>query len=150
MGRALNATGRQIFYSVEGWMPEDGNWGPEIANMWRTGSDIWPNWDDHSNCIMNNIYQTNIAAPYHKVGSGFNDPDMLQPPNTLKTVLSPGLAPEEAYSQFKLWVIMKSPLMLGLNYAQIADLKTLEGKYYSLITNPEMLAINKDKSEQAR
>ena len=38
MSRALNATGRKIFYSVEGWDPEQGNWGPELANMWRTGN----------------------------------------------------------------------------------------------------------------
>jgi len=36
-------------------------------------------------------------------GGGFNDGDMLQPPNTLLTVLKPGLAPEESMSQFKLW-----------------------------------------------
>lgn len=150
MQRALNASGRQIFYSVEGWNPGDGNWGPELANMWRTGSDIWPNWDNKPNCILRNVYQTNIAAPYHKVGSGFNDPDMLQPPNTLKTVLSPGLSPEESASQFKLWVIMKAPLILGVNYAQVADLKSLDPSYYSLITNTEMIAIDQDLSEQAR
>jgi alpha-galactosidase len=120
MGRALNATGRKILYSVEGWSPEtDSTWGPEIADSWRTGSDIWPNWDNHNVCILNNLYQTNFAAKFHIVGKGFNDPDMLQPPNTLKTVLSPGLTPEESYTQFKLWVVMKSPLVLGVNWAQV-------------------------------
>ena len=52
MSRALNATGRSIFYSVEGWNPKDGNWGPEVANMWRTGADIWPDWDK---CILHNV-----------------------------------------------------------------------------------------------
>eukprot|EP00911_Craspedida_sp_UC1_P002655 UC1_evm2s1953 len=42
MARALNATGRTIFYSVEGWDPSQGSWGPELADMWRTGNDIWP------------------------------------------------------------------------------------------------------------
>ena len=150
MGRALNATGRPILYSVEGWSPSqpDAAWGPEIANSWRTGSDIWPNWDNHNVCIMNNLYQTNEAARWHKVGEGFNDPDMLQPPNTLKTVLSPGLTPEESYSQFKLWVIMKSPLVLGVNWEQIADLESLEPTYFALLTNKEILAINQDMSPQ--
>jgi len=151
MGRALNATGRSILYSVEGWTPEsDSSWGPSVANSWRTGSDIWPNWDNHNVCILNNLYQTNFAAKWHTVGKGFNDPDMLQPPNTLITVLSPGLTPEEAYSQFKLWVVMKSPLVLGTNYAQIADLKTLEPTYFGLLTNTEMIDINQDMSEQGR
>ena len=35
----------------------------------------------------------------------------------------------ESYSQFKLWVIMKSPLVLGTNWAQLADLATLEPTY---------------------
>jgi hypothetical protein len=149
MGRALNATGRPILYSVEGWSPaEDSSWGPAVADSWRTGSDIWPNWDNHNVCILNNLYQTNYAAKWHVVGKGFNDPDMLQPPNTLKTVLSPGLTPEEAYSQFKLWVVMKSPLVLGVNWEQIADLKTLEPTYYSLLTNTEVLAVNQDMSPQ--
>jgi len=151
MGRALNATGRPILYSVEGWSPKDSDasWGPEIADSWRTGADIWPNWDNHPVCIMNNLYQTNAAAKWHKVGEGFNDPDMLQPPNTLKTVLKPGLAPEEAYSQFKLWVLMKAPLVLGTNWEQLADLETLEPTYFGMLTNKEILAINHDMSPQA-
>jgi len=150
MGRALNATGRQILYSVEGWSPEDdATWGPAIANSWRTGSDIWPSWDNMPNCILNNLYQTNYAAKFHIVGKGFNDPDMLQPPNTLITVRTPGLAPEESYTQFKLWVIMKSPLVLSVNYQQLPNLKTLEPTYYALLTNREILAINQDLSPQA-
>lgn len=151
MGRALNKTGRTIRYSVEGWSPDvNSAWGPEVANMWRVGSDIWPHWDNNPNCILNNLYTCNHAAPFHYVGKGFNDPDMLQPPNTLKTVLSPGLSPDEAYSQFKLWVIMKSPLQLSVQYDQLADLKTLEPAYYGLLTNLEFLAINSDQSLQAR
>jgi len=151
MGRALNATGRPILYSVEGWDPKDSDaeWAPEIANSWRTGSDIWPNWDNNHVCIMNNLYQTNAAATWHRVGEGFNDPDMLQPPNTLKTVLKPGLAPEEAYSQFKLWVVMKAPLVLGTQWDQLADLETLEPTYFGMLTNKEILAINQDMSPQA-
>eukprot|EP00756_Hemistasia_phaeocysticola_P047130 Hpha_TRINITY_DN21057_c0_g1::TRINITY_DN21057_c0_g1_i1::g.103449::m.103449/K07407/E3.2.1.22B, galA, rafA; alpha-galactosidase len=139
MGHALNRTGRAIVFSVEGWSPDgaDPAWGPAVANSWRTGADIWPRWDNNPNCILNNLYATNYAAKWHIVGQGFNDPDMLQPPNTLITVLSPGLAPEEAYTQFKLWVVMKSPLVLGTNWAQLADLATLEPTYFKLITNPE-------------
>lgn len=149
MQRALNATGRSIRYSVEGWKASDGNWGPDLANQWRTGADIWPNWDNKPNCILNNLYTTNEAAKYHKVGKGFNDPDMLQPPNTLKTVLSPGLTPTEAYSQYLLWVVMKAPLVLGVNFDQLADLQTLEPTYFGLLTNPDLLAINQDLSPQA-
>lgn len=151
MGRALNATGRSILYSVEGWTPAAGDWGPELANMWRTGADIWPFWDNNlpsGDCILHNLYSTNLAAPYQRVGVAFNDPDMLQPPNTLMTVRKPGLDPIEAASQFKLWAIMKSPLVLGVNWQQLADLPTLDPEYFALITNADMLAINQDISPQ--
>jgi len=56
----------------------------------------------------------------------------------------------QAYSQFKLWVVMKSPLVLGTHWSQLADLKTLEPTYFALLTNPEILAINHDPSPQVR
>lgn len=158
MSAALNATGKKVFYSVEGWSPEDGLWGPEVANMWRTGSDIWPKWDV---CILNNLYQTNRAAQYNRYSmaaagtlkdhnnGGFNDGDMLQPPNTLMTVSTPGLTFDESASQFKLWSCMKTPLILGINWQQLADVATLDPDYFNLITNSEIIAINQDPSPQA-
>eukprot|EP01044_Picomonas_judraskeda_P000831 COSAG03_NODE_40_length_17307_cov_3.149457_10_plen_437_part_00 len=148
-----------MFYSVEGWNPDEGDWGPELANMWRTGSDIWPDWDT---CILHNLYQTNLAAPYNRhtmaaagqladhAGGGYNDGDMLQPPgDTLISVRSPGLTSTEAASQFKLWSIMKAPLILGVNWQQLGELPTLDPAYFALITNDEILAINQDPSPQA-
>ena len=155
MGRALNATGRQIFYSVEGWSPDplsDNDWAPEVANMWRTGADIWPYWDSGlpGHAILFNLYTTNYAAPYHGKGAT-NDPDMLQPPGDgkLKSVRSPGLTSEEARSQFVLWAIMKAPLTLGINWAQLATLPELDPAYFALITHPEVIAIDQDFSPQA-
>lgn len=39
---------------------------------------------------------------------------------------------------------------MGLNWNQIADLKTLEPTYYALLTNTEILGINQDMSPQGR
>ena len=154
MGRALNATGRKIFYSVEGWTPDplkDNDWAREVANMWRTGQDIWPYWDGGlpNHAILFNLYTTNYAAPFHIVGGGTNDPDMLLPPNTLIGVSKPGLAPEEAQSQFVLWAVMKAPLSLGIHYTQLANLKQLDPSYYALLTNAELIGIDQDLSPQA-
>jgi hypothetical protein len=147
MSRALNATGRNIFYSVEGWNPSQGNWGPELANMWRTGNDIWPDWDQ---CILNNLYTTNDAASYMIPGKAFNDPDMLQPPASVPgTTRTPGLTFEEARAQFVLWCVMKAPLMLGVNFAQLATLKTEHAYYFDVITNKELIAIDQDPSHAA-
>jgi hypothetical protein len=155
MGRALNATGRKIFYSVEGWSADplqDNDWAPEVANMWRTGADIWPYWDSGlpGHAILYNLYTTNYAAPYHGVGST-NDPDMLQPPGDgkLLSVRAPGLTSEEARSQVVLWAIMKAPLTLGVHWSQLADLPELDPAYFALLTHAEMLAIDQDPSPQA-
>ena len=156
MGRALNATGRRIFYSVEGWDPNpltDSDWAPEVANMWRTGADIWPYWDSGlpGHAILFNLYATNYAAPYGASVGATNDPDMLQPPGDglLKSVRSPGLTSQEARSQFVLWAIMKAPLTLSVNWAQLADLPTLDPAYFALLTHPEVIAIDQDLSPQA-
>eukprot|EP00040_Diaphanoeca_grandis_P012930 m.65370 g.65370 ORF g.65370 m.65370 type:complete len:555 (+) comp23553_c0_seq1:167-1831(+) len=146
MSRALNATGRKIFYSVEGWTPDQGNWGPEVANMWRTGNDIWPKWDL---CILHNLYETNVAAPYQRPGA-FNDPDMIQPPGTIPgRTASPGLTMAEATSQFVLWAIMKAPLILGVHWSVLGNLSTVDPAYFDLITNEEIIAIDQDMSLQA-
>ena len=109
---------------------------------------------------MNNLYQTNIAAPYNRYsmmasgtlknhhGGGFNDGDMLQPPNTLMSCSTPGLTTAEAMSQFKLWVIMKAPLVLSVHWSQLADLAKLAPEYFALISNEEMIGINQDPSPQ--
>ena len=81
--------------------------------------------------------------------TGFNDGDMIQPPNTLMTVSTPGLTPTEAAAQFMLWSVMKTPLILGINWQQLADVATLDPEYFSLITNSEILSINQDPSPQA-
>ena len=41
MSRALNATGRPIFYSVCEWGVNDpAAWAPALANSWRTTQDV--------------------------------------------------------------------------------------------------------------
>eukprot|EP00911_Craspedida_sp_UC1_P002654 UC1_evm1s1953 len=76
---------------------------------------------------------------------------MLQPPAaTLKTVSSPGLTWAESSSQFVLWAAMKAPLILGVNWAQLASLPKLDPNYYALVTNEEIIAVNQDLSPQAR
>ena len=60
---------------MEGWSPGQGSWGPELANMWRTGNDIWPRWEK---CILHNLYSNNIAADYQRPGA-FNECDQPRP-----------------------------------------------------------------------
>lgn len=97
MYKALNATGRPILYSLCNW-GVDGPWnfGPTIANSWRTNGDLTTVWDrDNANCpctelegldckspggycsVMNTV---NKAAyyPSKSVPGAWNDLDMLR------------------------------------------------------------------------
>ena len=52
MKKALNKTGRTIFYSLCQWGEENvATWGKEVGNSWRTTGDIKDNWDSMINII---------------------------------------------------------------------------------------------------
>jgi alpha-galactosidase len=54
MGNALNATGREILYSICNWGQDSPwDWGPSVGNSWRISGDIVDNFADMSpNCVM--------------------------------------------------------------------------------------------------
>ncbi len=136
MRDALNATGRQIFYSMEG----QAFW-PDIGNMWRSGNDIFPKWDE---MVLRNLYANNALASIFLPGKGaFNDPDMLQCGSTNE------LPFEEARSQFALWAIMKAPLILGAHWSELGNMSTVAPHSFSYLTNSEVIAINQDISPAA-
>lgn len=139
MRDALNATGRQIFYSMEGQA-----YYPDVGNMWRTGGDIWPKWDE---CVLRNLYSNNhLASLFVPNAGGFNDPDMLQATGNEGGT---SLTFEEARSQFVLWCAMKSPLILGAHSGTLAGMSAQNPDYFELLTHSELIAINQDLSPQA-
>jgi hypothetical protein len=44
---------------------------------------------------------------------------------------------------------VQTPLILGINWAQLADVATLAPEYFDLISNPEIIAVDQDPSPQA-
>jgi alpha-galactosidase len=65
MGKALNATGRPILYSLCNW-GEDlvFNWGSTIANSWRITGDIYDSWDHpDARCPCDGIDAYNCELP---------------------------------------------------------------------------------------
>ena len=60
-----------------------------------------------------------------------------------------GLTFAESQAQFVLWCAFKAPLMLGVDWANLATLKTEHPEYFALITNPELIALDQDVSPQA-
>ena len=116
----------------------------EYSEMWRIADDIWDGWDFPGQQFPNGILSAfdNLAkwAKFAKPGN-WPDADML-PWGSLTP--HPGWGPprqsritqDEERTQFTLWAISRSPLILG------ADLTKLDDFTHSLITNREVIAID--------
>lgn len=102
-----------------------GTWVSEVAQSWRISPDISCSWQSVSEIIRQNLYLSAYAD-----GHGFNDMDMLE--------VGRSLSPEEEHTHFAIWCIMSSPLLIG------CDLTKLPPRTLSLISNPELIAVNQD------
>jgi hypothetical protein len=129
--KAMNNTGRtDINFNVCRWQ-FPGTWVTTIADSWRMSQDInfVPGSKARWRSIIGIINQNKFLAPYASPGH-YNDMDMLE--------VGRGLSFEEDKSHFAMWCILSSPLALGLDMTKISD----ETK--SIITNPEVIAVNQD------
>lgn len=119
-------TGRCIVYNICRWhFP--GEWAAEIADSWRTGADITPDFNSVINQIDNIKPLKKFCSPSHT-----NDLDMMQ--------LGNGMSIEEEKTHFAMWCMMSTPLMIGCDLTKISD-STLE-----ILKNDELIAINQDKA----
>ncbi|KAJ5100711.1 Alpha-galactosidase [Penicillium angulare] len=150
MGKALNATGRPILYSLCNW-GVDGPWNfaPTIANSWRTSGDLINVWDrENVNCPCSELlgldcktpgYQCSVMNVLNKASyypsksfaGAWNDLDMLEVGNG-------GLTDDEAIAHFSLWAALKSPLLMT-NVMTSIDAQTL-----SILQNTAVLAVSQD------
>ncbi len=115
---------RPIVYNVCRWQ-FPGAWVTKIADSWRTGADINPNFDSV-------VYQLDMIKPLRKYCSSghVNDLDMLQVGN--------GMTREEDEAHFAMWCMMSTPLMLG------CDLTKVSSDLIELVGNEELIAIDQD------
>jgi alpha-galactosidase len=126
---AEQQTGQKILYSIcqkgdNGISPFP--WSPDVGNMWRTTSDIRPEWSRLKFIIGRNIPLHQWAKP-----GAWNDPDMLEIGNGT-------LTQTEERTQFSMWSIMAAPLLIGtdLTQASAADL--------AILANSDAIAVNQD------
>lgn len=129
MRDALNGTGRQIFFSLCGWNAWYAPQGQRLGNSWR----IAPDCDEWANvyvAIRTNERLARFAGP-----GGWNDPDMLVGSNPAAAA---HLTPQQVQSQFSMWAVMASPLLIGS-----ALLRMPESDRETYV-NPEVIAINQD------
>jgi hypothetical protein len=143
INRAETITGRRLYYSICDW----GNnspwtWAPGIgdvpADIWRTSGDIVApivaNSPNSSRVATFNGVLSNFDKGIHPDAqhTGFyNDPDMM-------VLGMPGLSDAQNRTHMSLWAISGAPLLVG------ADLTKLSETTASILTNPDVLAIDQD------
>lgn len=119
-------TKKCIVYNICRWhFP--GEWAAEIADSWRTGADITPDFNSVINQIDNIKPLRKFCSPSHT-----NDLDMMQ--------LGNGMSIEEEKTHFAMWCMMSTPLMIG------CDLTKISNSTLNILKNEELIAINQDKA----
>ena len=128
MSRALEKTGRPIFYSicqygrnyVWRWAASAG------GNSWRTSGDITDTYDAIAKIGFGQAGLARFAAP-----GRWNDPDMLEVGNGQLTL-------EENRMHMSLWALLAAPLIAG------NDLTRMTPETVAILTQREVIAINQD------
>ena len=143
---AIKKTGRSIILSLSPG-PTQLSHAAEVgqnAQMWRIADDVWDGWSFAPAAWPNGVVTAfdNLAkwSPYAKPGN-WPDADML-PFGSLTP--HPGwgeprlsrLTADEERTQFTLWAVARSPLILG------GDLTELDEFTKSLITNRDMIELD--------
>jgi alpha-galactosidase len=104
-------------------------WAPQIAQSWRTDTDI----GFTRNVVFTNVLRNldHDAAHPEAAGPGhWNDPDYLGP--------ELGMTSTEAQSQLSMWVLLAAPLILG------SDPRALSSTTLTMLGNAQVIAIDQD------
>jgi len=136
--RAIVKSGRPIVLSLSpGPAPLDQAAHLEAnAQLWRISGDFWDNWKS----LKNQFALCRAWAP-HVGPNHWPDADML-PLGRLRIrgykdpERKTNFTPTEQRTHLTLWVIFRSPLMMG------GDLPTLDTATLEMLTNPEILAVD--------
>ena len=133
---AIDASGRDMLVAASTWGWEnEASWGPSYAHTWRIDGDVTPVWSDVLRTLDKGSTSTLRSAS--GPSKGWNDFDTMQTGN-------PGLTEAEGRSQFYMWAMSNSPLILG------NDLSTATSATLTMLGNPEIIAVNQDPmGEQA-
>ena len=129
MRDALNATGRKVLYQVCGWNAWYAPKGEELGNTWRIAADA-DDWLHIYRGIRTNEALSKYAGPGH-----YNDPDMLVGSGRDTAVF---VTPQQSRTQFNLWAIMASPLIIG---ASLTNMTEWDLETYS---NERVISVNQD------
>ena len=134
---AIDRSGRPMVFSTSpGETPlQDGEHVQRHANMWRISDDFWDSWP----ALFEQFERLRQWAPFSTAGH-FPDADML-PIGTVRFTEQSHFTRPEQTTLLSLWSIVRSPLMMG------GDLTKLDDFTLSLLTNEEVLAVNRSSSD---
>jgi hypothetical protein len=147
---AIHHAGRPMVLSLSPG-PTDVSHAEEVgryAQMWRISNDIWDGWsfehdgpgDDFPTGVASAFEKLALWAPYVRPGH-WPDADMLPfgrlaPHPGWGDARASRLTADEQRTQFVLWAVARSPLILGANLTQ------LDGATLALITNRRLIEFN--------
>ena len=136
MGMALRATGRDIVYSVcTGGMDHPEKWARGVGgHMYRSTLDISDSFESFKGIATGQQNNLCYSAP-----GCFNDLDMLTVGMYGQGNVGDGGCTDIEYTtQFVLWCLFGTPLMLG------CDPRSMSYETLKLVTNRELISINQD------
>jgi alpha-galactosidase len=128
MGDALEASGRDIVYSICEWGDaQPWTWGRDArGHYWRTSGDIVDGWGSIIAILTQQAGLSRYSGP-----GGWNDPDMLQVGNG-------GMLTTEYRAHMSMWALLNAPLIAG------NDLRSMDPTTRDILTNPEVIAVDQD------
>ena len=148
IAKAIENSGREMVLSLSPGpaLIEKAHHYKTYANMWRITDDFWDDWK-----LLKAMFERCEVWQNHTGNGNWPDCDML-PMNLLgygwgdtKDKNNKGwkskFSEEETRTMFTLWCIFRSPLMIG------TDLPQLDKFSLSLLTNNEIIAMNKCKNQ---
>ncbi|XP_065836434.1 uncharacterized protein [Oscarella lobularis] len=139
MSKALNATGKPIFFNSCEWGVESPwEWMKMYANSWRSGDDHADNWKSTAGIIEHNAGLSKYAGP-----GGWNDPDFLMTGGEGcaddENKRCPGMTDVEYKTEFVMWCILAAPLLVATDVRNMTDIQK------QALFNAELIAVNQDK-----
>ena len=142
LSEALKSCGRDMVLSLSPGpaLPEKAELYSRVSDMWRITDDFWDDWK-----LLYDMFSRCECWAGCGVKSGWPDADML-PVGAIR--LDYGMENrsrftlDEQMTMMTLWCIFRSPLMIG------SDLTMLDDVTYHLLTNEEILMMNKNARGQ--
>lgn len=133
----LNACNFWVPGQIDGTNPSLANssydnylWAPQIAQSWRTDTDI----GFTRNIVFTNVLRNLARDAAHPGAAGpghWNDPDYLGP--------ELGMTRTEAQAQVSMWAMLAAPLILG------SDPRALSSATVRMLTKAKVIAIDQDQ-----